>query len=61
LLDEERELESAEDFDRLVLGSPNSSIVWIQYMAFHLHAAEIEKATAVGRRALKTISFRYGH
>lgn len=61
MLDEERELESAEDFDRLVLGSPNSSIVWIQYMAFHLHAAEIEKATAVGRRALKTISFRYGH
>ncbi|XP_066915930.1 protein RRP5 homolog [Clytia hemisphaerica] len=58
LLDTERQLESAEDFDRLVLGSPNSSIVWIQYMAFHLHAAEVDKAIAVGRKALKTISFR---
>ncbi|MEE6485919.1 hypothetical protein FKM82_014452 [Ascaphus truei] len=58
LMDVHRQPQSAEDFDRLVLGSPNSSILWLQYMAFHLHATEIEKARAVAERALKTISFR---
>ena len=53
-----RSPESADDFDRLVLSSPNSSILWLQYMAFHLQATEIEKARAVAERALKTISFR---
>ncbi|XP_074640750.1 protein RRP5 homolog isoform X2 [Tubulanus polymorphus] len=51
-------LETAADYDRLVLQSPNSSIVWIRYMAFHLETAEIDKARAVAERALKTISFR---
>ncbi|XP_078421131.1 protein RRP5 homolog isoform X1 [Cetorhinus maximus] len=58
LMDPNRQPQSADDFDRLVLSSPNSSIVWMQYMAFHLHATEIEKARAVAERALKTISFR---
>ncbi|GCC31019.1 hypothetical protein chiPu_0009473 [Chiloscyllium punctatum] len=58
LMDPSRHPQSAEDFDRLVLSSPNSSILWTQYMAFHLHATEIEKARTVAERALKTISFR---
>ena len=58
LLDAERGPESAEDFDQLVLSSPNSSIIWIQYMAFHLHSAEVDKARGVAQRAIKTISFR---
>lgn len=58
LLDTKAQLESAEDFDRMILGSPNSSLVWIQYMAFHLHSAEVEKARAVGEKALKTIAYR---
>lgn len=58
LMDPGRQPESADDFDRLVLSSPNSSILWVQYMAFHLQATEIEKARAVAERALKTISFR---
>ncbi|XP_012659116.1 protein RRP5 homolog [Otolemur garnettii] len=58
LMDPRRPPESADDFDRLVLSSPNSSILWLQYMAFHLQATEIEKARAVAERALKTISFR---
>lgn len=61
LMDPGRQPESADDFDRLVLSSPNSSILWLQYMAFHLQATEIEKARAVAERALKTISFRSGH
>ncbi|XP_007938068.1 protein RRP5 homolog [Orycteropus afer afer] len=58
LRDPGRQPESADDFDRLVLSSPSSSILWLQYMAFHLQATEIEKARAVAERALKTISFR---
>ncbi|XP_063228605.1 protein RRP5 homolog isoform X2 [Bacillus rossius redtenbacheri] len=50
--------QTADDFDRLVLASPNNSALWIQYMAFHLQATEIEKARAVAEKALKTISFR---
>ncbi|XP_062436335.1 protein RRP5 homolog isoform X1 [Rhea pennata] len=58
LMDPTRQPQTADDFDRLVLSSPNSSILWLQYMAFHLQATEIEKARAVAERALKTISFR---
>ncbi|KAJ1553498.1 rRNA biogenesis protein rrp5, partial [Nowakowskiella sp. JEL0078] len=50
--------ESADDFDRLLLGSPNSSYMWIQYMAFQLQMAEIDKSRAIAERALNTISFR---
>nr|XP_033796509.1 protein RRP5 homolog isoform X2 [Geotrypetes seraphini] len=58
LMDSTRQPQTADDFDRLVLGSPSSSILWLQYMVFHLHATEIDKARAVAERALKTISFR---
>lgn len=58
LNDPNRAPTSADDFDRMVLSSPNSSILWLQYMAHHLENAEIEKARAVARRALKTITFR---
>lgn len=54
----ERQPETADDFDRLVLQSPDSSLVWLRYMAFHLQTTEIDKARAVAERALKTISFR---
>ncbi|XP_066475340.1 protein RRP5 homolog [Tiliqua scincoides] len=58
LMDPNRQPQGADDFDRLLLGNPDSSILWLQYMAFHLQATEIEKARAVAERALKTISFR---
>ncbi|XP_048249313.1 protein RRP5 homolog isoform X1 [Haliotis rufescens] len=48
----------SNDFDRLVLQSPDSSLLWTRYMAFHLETAEIDKARTVAERALKTISFR---
>ncbi|EGF78009.1 hypothetical protein BATDEDRAFT_13567 [Batrachochytrium dendrobatidis JAM81] len=50
--------ETAEDFERLLLGSPNNSYIWIKYMVFYLNMAEIEKARQVAERALKTINFR---
>ncbi|KAK3601363.1 hypothetical protein CHS0354_037678 [Potamilus streckersoni] len=57
-LEGEQVPQTADAFDRLVLQSPNSSMVWLRYMAFHLETAEIDKARAVAERALKTISFR---
>ena len=50
--------ESNADFERLLLGSPNSSYLWIQYMSFQIQLSEIEKAREVARRALEAINFR---
>ena len=49
--------ESNADFERILLGSPDSSYVWIQYMSFQLQISEIDKAREIGRRAFKTINF----
>ncbi|KAK6174513.1 hypothetical protein SNE40_017776 [Patella caerulea] len=57
-LEGDDEPQTADDFDRLVLQSPDSSLVWTRYMAYHLECTEIDKARAVAERALKTISFR---
>ncbi|KAI7871586.1 hypothetical protein BDF14DRAFT_1878435 [Spinellus fusiger] len=48
----------ASDYERLLVGSPNSSYLWINYMAYQLQLSEIAKAREIGERALKTISFR---
>jgi rRNA biogenesis protein RRP5 len=50
--------ESTSDFERVLLGSPNSSYLWIQFMSFQLQLSEIEKAREIGKRALNTINFR---
>eukprot|EP00002_Diphylleia_rotans_P029609 TRINITY_DN6038_c0_g1_i1.p1 TRINITY_DN6038_c0_g1~~TRINITY_DN6038_c0_g1_i1.p1 ORF type:complete len:1954 (+),score=468.69 TRINITY_DN6038_c0_g1_i1:60-5921(+) len=58
LLDDERPPQSAADFERLILSNPNSSFIWVQYMAFQVSITEIEKAREVAERAMKTISFK---
>uniref|UniRef100_A0A3Q2R2R5 Protein RRP5 homolog n=1 Tax=Fundulus heteroclitus TaxID=8078 RepID=A0A3Q2R2R5_FUNHE len=58
LMDPNLRPQDAAAFERLLLASPNSSLLWLQYMAHHLQATEIEQARAVAERALKTISFR---
>lgn len=50
--------ESNADFERLLLGSPNSSYLWIQYMSFQVQLSEVEKAREVAQRAFTTINFR---
>ncbi|XP_052176477.1 rRNA biogenesis protein RRP5 isoform X2 [Diospyros lotus] len=60
---EERLLEkdiprSADEFEKLVRNSPNSSFVWIKYMAFMLSLADVESARSIAERALKTINIR---
>lgn len=58
LMDTSVRPDSTTAFERLLLSSPDSSLLWLQYMAFHLQATEIEQARAIAERALKTISFR---
>ncbi|XP_014667836.1 PREDICTED: protein RRP5 homolog [Priapulus caudatus] len=58
LLDNDWEPEAGDDYEKMVLASPNSSIVWLRYMAFYLQAAETERARSIAERALQTISFR---
>ncbi|XP_070711893.1 protein RRP5 homolog isoform X2 [Pempheris klunzingeri] len=58
LMDPSLRPEDSATFERLLLGSPSSSLLWLQYMAHHLQATQIEQARAVAERALKTISFR---
>ncbi|XP_022743667.1 rRNA biogenesis protein RRP5 isoform X2 [Durio zibethinus] len=60
---EERQLEkdvprTADEFEKIVRSSPNSSFVWIKYMAFMLNSADIEKARAIAERSLRTINIR---
>ena len=50
--------ETTVDFERLVASNPNSSEVWIKYMAFHLSLADIDSARNVAARAFKRIEFR---
>ncbi|XP_028390902.1 protein RRP5 homolog isoform X2 [Dendronephthya gigantea] len=58
LLNKDKTPQTAEDFDRILISTPNDSLLWLQYMAFYLHLTEIDKARTVAERALKSISFR---
>jgi rRNA biogenesis protein RRP5 len=50
--------ETTGDFERLLAGNPNSSELWIRYMAFHLTLADIPAARDVAERAFVRIEFR---
>ena len=50
--------QSTADFERLLLGRPNSSVLWLSYMAFQLQLSEVGKAREIAERALKTIHIR---
>ncbi|KAF2762569.1 ribosomal RNA processing protein RRP5 [Pseudovirgaria hyperparasitica] len=50
--------QSVADFERLLLGSPNDSYLWIQYMAFQAALNEIDKCRDIARRALDTINMK---
>jgi rRNA biogenesis protein RRP5 len=49
---------SASDFERQLLGQPNDSGLWVQYMAFQLGLSEAQKAREIAERALRTIHIR---
>ncbi|KAN0110502.1 nucleic acid-binding protein [Hyaloscypha variabilis] len=50
--------QSVSDFERLLLGQPDSADLWIQYMAFQLQLSELGKARDVAERAIKSINIR---
>jgi rRNA biogenesis protein RRP5 len=50
--------QSVSDFERLLLGQPDSSRLWIEYMAFQTKLGELPKARDVAERALRTINIR---
>lgn len=50
--------QSISDFERLLLGQPDSSELWIQYMAFQMQLSELSKAREVAERAIKNINIR---
>ena len=50
--------QTSADFERLLLGSPNTSQLWIDYMAYHISLSEVDKARQIGERALQTINIR---
>ncbi|KAG2388348.1 hypothetical protein C9374_000512 [Naegleria lovaniensis] len=50
---------SEADFERLVIGEPNNSYLWIQYMTFMLNTYGFEKAKEIGERAVNRIHFSY--
>lgn len=49
---------SVDDFERVLLGQPNDSGLWIQFMAFQLQLSEIQRAREIAERALRTIHIR---
>merc|ERR1719361_2455757 len=44
-----------KDFERLLVGSPDSSIIWIQYIAFYLTKKNVARARNLIQRALRQI------
>ncbi|KAF0907052.1 hypothetical protein E2562_014658 [Oryza meyeriana var. granulata] len=50
--------QTPDEFEKLIRSSPNSSFIWINYMAFLLDLADVDKARAVAERALRTINIR---
>lgn len=50
--------EMCEEYERRLLGSPNSSMLWIQYMSVLIKSMEIDAARELANRALQTISIR---
>lgn len=50
--------QSVSDFERLLMGQPDSSQLWIEYMAFQIKVGELAKARNVAERAIRTIHFR---
>lgn len=45
----------AQDFDRLLGNNPESSLLWLQYIAHHLTLGDIDTARSIGERAIKSI------
>ncbi|KAK1751629.1 hypothetical protein QBC47DRAFT_390592 [Echria macrotheca] len=50
--------QTSSDFERLLLGQPNNSELWIQYMALQLKVSDLEAARKIAERAIKMINIK---
>ena len=50
--------QTASDYERLLLGQPDSSQLWIAYMAFQMQVSDLAAARTVAERAIKTINIK---
>ncbi|KAK0646068.1 hypothetical protein B0T16DRAFT_412562 [Cercophora newfieldiana] len=50
--------QTSSDYERLLLGQPDNSELWIQYMAFQMKVSELANARKVAERAIKTINMK---
>jgi len=50
--------QTEEEFERLVASSPDSSLVWIQFMAHYLQSCQYDMARALAKKAVNRINFR---
>ncbi len=58
LMGSENQPETVDDFERGLMATPNSSRLWIEYMAFKLGLADVQGARSVANQALQRIGFR---
>ncbi|KAL8246480.1 hypothetical protein R6Q59_007696 [Mikania micrantha] len=49
---------TADDYEKLIRSSPNSSFIWLKYMEYLLSLNEVDKARSMAERALRTINIR---
>eukprot|EP00759_Apiculatamorpha_spiralis_P052162 PhF_6_TR5617/c0_g1_i1/m.8143/K14792/RRP5, PDCD11; rRNA biogenesis protein RRP5 len=50
--------QSEDDFERMVLASPQSSYLWTQYIAHEITQGKVESARKIAERALQAINVR---
>lgn len=50
--------QTSSDYERLLLGQPNSSELWIAYMASQMQVNDLSSARQVAERAIKTIGIK---
>ncbi|KAK4650317.1 rRNA biogenesis protein rrp5 [Podospora pseudocomata] len=50
--------QTTSDYERLLLGQPDSSELWIAYMAFQMQVSDLASARQVAERAIKTINIK---
>lgn len=50
--------ERPEDFERLLLAEPSSSLLWVQYMSHYLSQADIDATRQIAEKALRSINFK---
>mmetsp|Transcript_6835 Transcript_6835/g.41677 ORF Transcript_6835/g.41677 Transcript_6835/m.41677 type:complete len:1098 (+) Transcript_6835:2478-5771(+) len=58
LLDSNHAPSCADDYERLLFSSPNSSFWWIKYMAHLLSLGEVDGARTIAQKALDKIHYR---